>query len=475
MKIKTLPIHELMDAPYNPRIDLKPEDIEYQKLKKSIKEFDYVEPIIYNEKTGNIVGGHQRVKVLKELGYDEIDVSVVHLSETKEKSLNLALNKISGEWDYPKLKDVLEELDTGAFDMEITGFDDGEIEDLLTQYRKDEKEDIFDPEEEAEKIETPMVSKGDIWQLGNHRIMCGNSAKIEDVQKLMAKKKADMIFTSPPYADQREYDIESEFKPIRHEEYVGWFEPIAANIITIMKDKASFFLNIKEDVVNGERSLYVMELILHLKKNLGFCYLDEFIWKKNGLPGKWDNRLKNGFEPIHFMAKDPMKVDCFIQEVEYEEDHNIKSTIINDFENIYHFTKTKKIKAHPKRRGKKSNNVIISSSNNVNKSRTGNVGVKGKTKKGIALPSNVIEIVGNQDSIDHPAMYSVKLVEWFLNIFTNRNAIIYEPFSGGGTNIIACENQERQCYAMEISPKYVDVAIKRWEQHTGEKAVKIHG
>ena len=137
MNIQKIKIEKLIPALYNPRKDLQPGDPEYEKLKRSIQEFGYVEPVIWNKRTGNIVGGHQRYKVLLDMGAQEIDCVVVDLDETKEKALNLALNKIQGDWDYLKLKDVLQDLDTGEFDLELTGFDMDEIEDLMTQYHID--------------------------------------------------------------------------------------------------------------------------------------------------------------------------------------------------------------------------------------------------------------------------------------------------------------------------------------------------
>ena len=131
MKIERLPIDKLNPAKYNPRKDLQPNDTEYQKLVKSITEFSLVEPLIWNEKTGNLVGGHQRLKVLIGLGYTEVEVSVVNLPVSKEKALNIALNKVQGEWDFPKLKDLLQELDTGEFDIGVTGFDIKELEGLV--------------------------------------------------------------------------------------------------------------------------------------------------------------------------------------------------------------------------------------------------------------------------------------------------------------------------------------------------------
>ena len=134
MKIATKKISELKPSPYNPRIDLQPGDPEYEKLKKSIREFDYIDPVVWNRRTNRIVGGHQRLKILKDLGYTEVEVSVVDLPDEKEKALNIALNKISGDWNWPELKDLLIELDTGSFDIEITGFDEKELEEIMTQY-----------------------------------------------------------------------------------------------------------------------------------------------------------------------------------------------------------------------------------------------------------------------------------------------------------------------------------------------------
>jgi len=131
MQIKRVKITDLKVAKYNPRKDLKPSDPEYQKLKKSIIEFDYIDPIIWNERTGVVVGGHQRFKILQELGHTEIDVSVVDLDEQKEKALNIALNKINGEWDIPQLTELLSGLDDLDFDMDLTGFGRDEIEGLL--------------------------------------------------------------------------------------------------------------------------------------------------------------------------------------------------------------------------------------------------------------------------------------------------------------------------------------------------------
>jgi len=196
MEISKIPIEKLNPAAYNPRKDLQPGDPEYEKLKRSMQEFGYVEPIVWNKRTGNIVGGHQRYKILLDMGMREVDCVVVDLDETKEKALNLALNKIQGDWDYEKLKDLLQELDTGEFDLELTGFDMDEIEDLMAQFNV--PEEIVE-DEVPEPPEEPITKPGDLWILGRHRLLCGDATDPEKVSKLMENQLADMIFTDPPY------------------------------------------------------------------------------------------------------------------------------------------------------------------------------------------------------------------------------------------------------------------------------------
>jgi ParB-like chromosome segregation protein Spo0J len=154
MEIKKISVKNINPAPYNPRKDLKPSDPEYEKLRRSVEEFGYVEPLVWNKRTGHLVSGHQRFKILLEQGITEVECSVVDLDDQKEKALNIALNKISGDWELPKLKDLLQELDVGDFDVGLTGFDHDEIEDLMTQFfvETEPEEDHFDVVEELEQI-----------------------------------------------------------------------------------------------------------------------------------------------------------------------------------------------------------------------------------------------------------------------------------------------------------------------------------
>ena len=153
MEIRTLKEAQLTAADYNPRRDLQPEDAEYQKLRRSIETFGYIEPIIWNERTGHVVGGHQRLKVLLEQGTEDIEAVVVDLEEKDEKILNVLLNKVKGRWDIGGLADLLQQLDETG-DMEVTGFEDWELQSLLMQYDhiKDlMEEDFSDYSDKKEK------------------------------------------------------------------------------------------------------------------------------------------------------------------------------------------------------------------------------------------------------------------------------------------------------------------------------------
>lgn len=191
-------VKDLIPADYNPRKDLQPGDPEYEKLKRSIEEFGYVEPVIWNKKTKRVVGGHQRLKVLIASGITEVDCVAVNFSEEKEKALNVALNKIIGAWDKDKLALLITDLQGADFDVTLTGFDPEELDDLFKDSLKDGiKDDDFDVEEELKK---PAITKpGDLWHLGRHALLCADSTKKESYDKLTGDKKMQLTVTDPPY------------------------------------------------------------------------------------------------------------------------------------------------------------------------------------------------------------------------------------------------------------------------------------
>jgi len=196
-ELKMLPVSVLKPAEYNPRKKLKKGDKEYKKIENSIKEFGFADPLVVNADM-TIIGGHQRLTVAIDLGYTEVPCAVVDVDKTREKALNIALNKITGAWDDQMLADLLKDLENVNFNLEFTGFEAPEIGQLFSNiYDKKVKEDNFDVDSE---LKQPTFSKpGDIWHLGKHRVICGDSTKKETYERLMEGVKANLVLTDPPY------------------------------------------------------------------------------------------------------------------------------------------------------------------------------------------------------------------------------------------------------------------------------------
>ena len=248
MDIQKILANQLNPAKYNPRKDLKPGDPEYEKLRRSIIEFGYVEPVIWNKQTGNIVGGHQRYKILVELGHQEIDCVVVDLDEPNEKALNVALNKVSGEWDMSLLSDLLKDLKESGFDVSLTGFDATEIDNLFnsTLDSGEVEEDDFDADAAAAEIETPISQYGDVWLLGRHRLMCGDSTSAIDVEKLMDGKKANLVVTDPPYGVDYVGKTKDALKIINDkmsgEQFYQFLKDVYVNLYNITEDGGGIYV-----------------------------------------------------------------------------------------------------------------------------------------------------------------------------------------------------------------------------------------
>ncbi len=196
-ELKMLPVTVLKPAAYNPRKKLKPGDKEYEKIKNSIEEFGFADPLVVNADM-TIIGGHQRLSCAINMGYTEVPCAVVDIDKTREKALNIALNKITGAWDDSLLAELLKDIESADFDLGKTGFDPPEIDQLFNQvHSKDVKEDDFDVESELQR---PAFSKpGDIWLLGKHRVICGDSTLPETFEHLLGDRKVNLVCTDAPY------------------------------------------------------------------------------------------------------------------------------------------------------------------------------------------------------------------------------------------------------------------------------------
>src|SRR3990167_2647662 len=239
-------LSELKPSTYNPR-EISPEQL--QALEDSMSRFGYVEPIVWNKKSGNICGGHQRYKVLaKTMSQEsEVDVVVVDLDEFQEKTLNLALNKISGDWEEHKLAELLNNIKNQDLELlKYTGFNDQEIVDLLKQEKLlVDQEETFDTETALIKPPKYEVKQGDVWQLGNHRLMCADSTKEEDVNKLMNDEKANIVFTSPPYNVGHNLGYSKDSKYLQIDNNNDWIQLIEKSFKISLNSSNYTFYNLQ--------------------------------------------------------------------------------------------------------------------------------------------------------------------------------------------------------------------------------------
>ncbi len=293
MNIQKINILKLKPSEYNPRKDLQPEDEEYIKIKNSILEFGYVAPVIINADM-TVIGGHQRLKVLKELGYEEIQCIVVDLDKNKEKALNLALNKISGEWDNNKLEAILAELKEADIDINITGFSNDEVDDILKDIIGS-NEDDFDLEEALDEIEEPTTKVGDIWRLGKHRLLCGDSTQKEDVMRLMNNQEADMLLTDPPYnVDYEGTAGKIENDNMNETEFYNLLIDAFINMYSVAKAGAPIYVFHADTEGLNFRNAF---------KNAGFKLAQCLVWVKNTfVMGRQDYQWKH--EPILYGWKE---------------------------------------------------------------------------------------------------------------------------------------------------------------------------
>ena len=302
MKIEKMNISKLKPAEYNPRKDLKPGDAEYEKLKRSIEQFGYVEPVIWNKATGRVVGGHQRLKVLVDSGLTEVDCVVIELSEEKEKALNVALNKINGEWNTDKLAMLISDLQGSDFDVSLTGFEEDELADLFSKTAgKDVKDDDFDLTAALEKAS--FVERGDVWIVGRHRLVCGDATSAEDAAILMDDKRANLIVTDPPYgvSFKSASGLTIQNDSMKNEEFYNFllssFKCMADNL---EKGGVAYVFHADTEGLNFRKAF--IDAGFHLA---GVC-----IWAKNSLvlgrsDYQWQHEpvlygfLKNGKHPWH--------------------------------------------------------------------------------------------------------------------------------------------------------------------------------
>ncbi|MBR3238398.1 MAG: DNA modification methylase [Oscillospiraceae bacterium] len=429
MEIQKIPAARLNPAAYNPRVDLKPGDKEYEKLKRSINEFGYVEPVIWNRQTGNVVGGHQRLKVLLDMGQTEIDCVVVDLDLSHEKALNIALNKIQGDWDEDKLAAIMADFDAEAFDVSLTGFDAGEVDALLNRFYSHEAvEDDFDAGAEKKKIQDaggPESRPGDVWQLGDHILICGDPADASVYDRLLGSERAQCVVTSPPI-DPGAYARDG---------IAPWLDRMAG-IIRLLAAHADIICWQTGDIAKtGSQFIEPMavhSVSLFADQNLRPLWIR--VWKMTGnIPtaSALQNSSNKPVPQYDFLAAFAGDETEGYNDQEYTW---VSAFASHAFQFVRRLTKEE------------------------------------RRKWGYA---GVWEISVMKRDKDAEAMIPVELPWRCLKMHSDLRASVLDPFAGLGSTLIACEQSGRRCRAIESDPLHCDLIRRRWEQFTGEKAEKI--
>lgn len=367
----------------------------------SINEFGFTNPLLIDEKD-NIIAGHGRLLASKKLKMEEVPCIVLSgLTEAQKKAYIIADNKmaLNAGWDEELLKLELENLKELDFDLELTGFNVDELEDI---FQVEEEQEVIEDDFDIEPPEEPKAKLGDIYQLGNHRLMCGDSTKIEDIEKLMNGNKADMVFTDPPYNANYSSRVDiNRRKPwggilndkMNYDEFDNFLIDLNSTLYSVLKENCSIY-----ECIDWKHYSQVENVFKE-----AFNHKSTIIWNKNYFGLGTYYRTK--YEMILFGCKgDKLNV--------WNGNHDEMDVWDEDREKVNNYV-------HP-------------------------------TQKPLTIPARAIKNSSN----------------------VNDN--ILDIFGGSGSTLIACEQLNRNCYMMELDPKYVDVIINRWEEFTSKKAIKIN-
>lgn len=398
--IELVPIETLIPYARNARTH---SDVQVAQVAASIREFGFTNPVLVAD--GTIIAGHGRVLAARVLGMAYVPtVDLSHLTPVQRRAYVLADNQLATKagWDDEMLSLELADLKAEGFDLNLTGFDVADLAGIL-----DRNEGQTDPDDVPEVPTKPVTVPGDVWLLGRHRIVCGDSTTVESVDRCLAGAKADLCFTSPPYGAKKNelpsrtgkrqkatfYDTHDDAPGDWPDLMDGWWSASVGHV-------SAWSINVQP--VAGNRKA----LVKFVADRAGQL-VDVVTWVKgNGVPCVQGGVLSSGFEWLLIFGADEAS-----RVVPFASWQGTVSNVIN---------------------------------------LTGNV--------------------ANEFANIHRAVMPVEFAVWVISKVHDKSKSIYEPFSGSGTTIIACEQTGRVCHAIELSPAYVDVAVKRWQSFTGKAA-----
>lgn len=436
IKIENIDIEHLKLAEYNPR---RMSDKQENDLKKSIEKFGIVDPIIVNKNENRkniVIGGHQRIKIAKQLEIKELPVVYVDLDEEKEKELNLRLNKNLGEWDFDLLAGFGKEM------LLDSGFGKEDFDKIFKDSLRPEDDQIPDVPEE------PVSKLGDVYELGRHRIICADSTKKEDIDRLMGGKKAQACFTDPPY----NVDYTGEMGTYKKNERTGMLnDKMSKNDFSAFLSEAS--KRIIENVTGGVyicMSSSELDTLKNAWEQNGGHWQSFIIWVKNNFTLSGAD-YQHTYEPILYGWANNVTNHYFVED--------------RDNPNVWEDLRDVKTEY-------KDNKTTI-------QFQGFKVEIDGKVEKGRVIRKKQKTNIWRYDkpniSKEHPTMKPVVLCMEAIKNSSKQDDIVLDLFLGSGSILIACVKTNRICYGCELDPKYVDVIIKRYCDFTGNTTIKKNG
>ena len=474
-KIKQKDIKTLIFAEYNPRQLTKDQ---YKHLKDSIERFGFVDPVIVNknkDRKNIIIGGHQRVKVATDMNISEVPCVEIDLTYERERELNIRLNRNTGEWDMDSLANF--------FDMEELidwGFDEGEL-----VFEDEEPIAGLVDDDEIPEVEEAVTKLGDLWLLGEHRLLCGDSTKKENVDVLMDGNKAELVHADPPYGMGKENDgvlNDNLYNEKLDKFQMEWWKVFR----TYIDDNGSAYiwgnaedlwrLWYKGGLKDSERLTFRNEIIWNKGDGLGMnsekhrqyptvserCLF--FMFGEQGFNNNADNYWEGWDSVVNYLKEEKEKSGLTIKDFKRIAGHSEKS-------GCHWFDKSQWMM--PTEETYKSwqnyckNDAFKKDYDDLKKDFYKTRAFFNNTHDNMADIWDFARVQG-EDRHGHATPKPIAIMERIIK--SSSKTLVIEPFLGSGSTLIACEKTNRKCYGMELDPHYCDVIVKRWENFTGKKA-----
>ena len=442
LRVEYRKVETLIPFARNPRTH---SDAQVAKLAASVVEFGWTNPILVDGSQG-IIAGHGRLAAARKLGLAEVPViELSHLTLAQKRAYVIADNRLALDagWDEEMLSIELAELSESGYDLTLTGFTNDEIKELLvdaedgagTEDSTDTSEDAADEVPDAPV--NPVSRSGDVWQLGAHLVICGDAADATVVNTLMDGDKAVLCFTSPPYGNQRDYT----------NTIIDW-DVLMRGVFSQLPMAANGQVLVNLGLIHRDNEVILYwEGWLDWMRAQGWRRFAWYVWDQGpGLPGDWNGRLAPSFEFIFHFNRQARQAN----------------------------------KIMPCKFAGQETHLRKDGSSTAMRKKDGTIGgwtAAGTPTQDTKIPDSVIRVMRHKgkigQDIDHPAVFPVALPEHILETYTDTGDMVFEPFCGSGTTLLAAQRTGRVVRATEIAPEYVDVTIKRFQQNFPEVSVTL--